>query len=55
MVIYFYSRGAAYLRDAVSKVRLSERKAKGKRVFLFFAERKYLRQEPLTDSITNNP
>jgi len=37
---FFYFRDAAYLRDAVSKVRISENNTKEKTVFLFIVEQK---------------
>ena len=39
-MIYFHFRDAAYLRDKVSKVRLSEKKTKK---ILSFLEREYLK------------
>ena len=39
-MIYFHFRDAAYLRDVVSKVRLSEKKTKR---ILSFLEREYLK------------
>ena len=44
-MIYFHFRDAAYLRDVVSEVRISEQNTKEKLVFIFIFERKYLRDE----------
>ena len=39
-MIYFHFRDAAYLRDVVSEVRISEQNTKEKLVFIFIFERK---------------
>ena len=44
-MIYFHFRDAAYLRDVVSEVRISEQNTKEKLVFIFIFERKYLRDD----------